>query len=631
MLDFVRRHSRSWGIKALLIALIIVFIGWGGYLYQTRHANDIAVVGNHYITMEEYGRAYENMVETVRKQFGGNVPQKLLEALDIKRQALDSLIRYYLVLRGARELGLQSTPAEVRAAISKMPAFQTEGKFNFKLYRAVLFQNRLTPESFEKQVADGITASNAQTFITGQAVVTEEEVQSYYNFNNDRIKLSYALLDPASFANQVKIDDAALKAFYKKNQNRYMEPEKREIAYVVVKVNDLEKDIHPTESRIQQYYNDNAAEFTHGKQVRAQRILLRVKPDASGAELAKATAEAEKILNEARKGKDFSTLAAKYSQDEATAKNGGELGFFSYKKMSPAFSKAAFALKPGQISGIVRTPSGLNIIKVEEVRKAGVLPLNAVKDDIIKDLKSQGAANLAYKDAQHLSDLAYAKQDIARAALELKMKVSDPVWITLSGNQPRAGLFTQPIREKLFQLGQNGVSNMLTIPGGYMVAQVKSIKTPEAAPFEKVKDVVTRDYRMAQANKLALDQASALLQSARAQKSLAAAAKADKIDLMQSGYFSRQEPDKNLMLLRGASQDSVFSLGPYKPFPQRPLKLGYSYMVCQFEGQKPAGAPSKEQAAEISRTILQLKQVRLWRTWLGEIAKTTKIEYLRKL
>ena len=54
MLDFVRRHSRSWGIKVLLIALIIVFIGWGGYLYQTRHAGDIAIVGDHYITQNEY-------------------------------------------------------------------------------------------------------------------------------------------------------------------------------------------------------------------------------------------------------------------------------------------------------------------------------------------------------------------------------------------------------------------------------------------------------------------------------------------------------------------------------------------------------------------------------------------------
>ncbi|MDR3554857.1 MAG: SurA N-terminal domain-containing protein [Syntrophobacteraceae bacterium] len=631
MLDFVRQHSRSWGIKVLLIALIIVFIGWGGYLYQTRHSNDLALVGDHYISQEEYSTQYENMVESIRKQFGGAVPQKLMAALDIKNQALDTLVRHYLVVRGARELGLEATPEEVRAAIAKIPGFQSDGKFDLQRYKALLWQHKMTPEDFEQQMADDITASNAQVFITGQAVVTNSEIKSYYDFDNDQIQLAYTLFDPASFQKQVKVDDAALKAFYKQNQSKYMEPEKRQIAYVELNVDALENDIKPTAAQIKQYYDDNGAEFTHGEQVRARRILLRIKPGASGAELKTANARAAKILDEAGKGADFSTLAKKYSQDKATAKNGGELGFFSYQGMSTEFSKAAFALKPGQMSGVVRTPSGLDIIKVEEVQKAGILPLAGVQDKIIKELKSLGARDLAYKQAQELRDLAYARQDIAKAALELKMKASAPVWITLSENQAQAGSLTRSIREKLFQLGQSDVSDMLDIRGGYLVAQVKSIKKPEPAPLEKEKDKVTSDFRMAEANKLALKQASATLESARAQKSLAAAAKASNISITRSGYFSRQAPDKALKLLQGANLDSVFSLGASNLFPARPLQLGTSYMVCQFVGQKPAGAPSKQQIAEISHIILQQKRAVIWKTWLGEIAKTTKIEYLRKL
>lgn len=631
MLDFVRRHSRSWGIKLLLIALIIVFIGWGGYLYQTRHASDLAIVGDHYITQSEYQKEYENMVAAIRKQFGGAVPQKLMEALDIKKQALDALVRHYLVARGAAELGLQATPGEVRAAIVKIPAFQTDGRFDLRRYKAVLWQNRLMPEDFEKQVAEEITMSKAQAFITDQAVVTEEEIQASYNFDNDRIKLAYMVFDPLSFQDKVKVEDSALKAFYKKNQNKYMEPEKREIDYVVLNVKDLEKGIQPGESEIKQYYGDNAAEFTQEKQVRARSILLRIKPGASRAELNQANAQAEKILAEARKGKDFSTLAKKYSQDQASAKKGGELGFFSYKQKDPAFAKAAFDLKPGAISGIVRTPSGLNLIKVEEVKEAGTSPLNGVRDKIINELKLQGARDLAYKQAQNLRDLAYARQDIAKAALELKMQVSSPVWITQSEEQAQAGPFTKPITEKLFELGQGDISDMLEIPGGYAVAQVKSIKRPQPAPFEAVKAKVTNDFRMAEAKKLALKQAAAVLQKAKMEKSLATAGKADKIDFLQSGYFSRQDADKSLPLLKGANLDSVFDLQASKPFPERPLELGANYMICQLEGKKPAGAPSKEQKAQILRTILQQKRTAIWRTWLGELAKTTKIEFLRKI
>ncbi|MGC9194051.1 MAG: SurA N-terminal domain-containing protein [Syntrophobacteraceae bacterium] len=629
MLDLVRRHSRSWAIKAVLIALIIVFIGWGGYLYQSRHDNDIARVGEHYITQQEYSTAYENMVQAIRNQFGGSAPQKLMEALDIKKQALDSLVRRYLVVRGARELGLQATPDEVRAAILKIPAFQSGGKFDMSRYRAILWQHHMTPESFEKEMADDITMSNAQVFITGQAIVTQSEILASYHFDNDQIKVAYTLFDPSAFEGGVKLDAPALEAFYKKHQNQYMEPEKREITYVLLNVSDLEKDINPSEAQIKQYYDDNTAEFTGEKQVSARRILLRLTPGASAAQIKEANAQAAKILAEVRKGKDFALLAQKYSQDKTTAKKGGELGFFSYKQMSPAFSSAAFALKPGQVSAIVRTPSGLNIIKVEQVKKAGLAPLDAVQNKIIKELKTQQARDLAYKKAQHLRDLAYARQDLAKAALELKMKASDPVWITL--NQPAVAPLTKPIIQKLFGLTQGDVSDMLDIPGGYMVAQVKVVKAPQPAPFAQVKDKVTKDFRLAQANKLALKQAKALLESARAKNSLETAAKAANVTVLQSAYFSRKVPDKDLKLLQGTNLDSVLMLGPATPFPQHPIQIGSSFMVCRYESQKIATAPSKEQVAQIAQTILRQKRHVLWSTWLAQIAKTTKIEYLTNI
>ena len=140
--------------------------------------------------------------------------------LDIKKQALDGLIRHYLVILGAAELGLQATPGEVRAGNPQDTGLPDRRNISIWAYKAVLFQNRLTPEDFEKQMADDITLSKTQAFITGQAVVTEDEIQSYYNFDNDRIKLAYMLFDPPSFKDKVKVEDAALKAFYKKNQNK---------------------------------------------------------------------------------------------------------------------------------------------------------------------------------------------------------------------------------------------------------------------------------------------------------------------------------------------------------------------------------------------------------------------------
>ena len=628
MLDFVRKYSRSWGIKVLLWLVIIVFIGWGGYLYQTRHEYDIARVGEHYISTSEYQTAYNNMVEGVRKQFGGALPDDLMRSLNLRERALQTLIQHYLILRGAKDLGLTATIDEVRRKILEIPAFQTEGKFDAKRYEGMLRQMRMTPDIFEQEMSEDITTRKVQAFIMGRAVVTEDEILTDHHLNRDQIKVAYVVFDPGSFEDNVTVAEPDLQTFYQNNQDRYMEPEKREIAYVLLNREDLEKEIHPGEDEIKRYYEDNVARFKREKQVRAQHILLRIKPDAPQADVDKIRAQAQKILDEAKKGKDFTELAKKYSQDEATAKKGGELGFFSSKQMEPSFSAAAFALKPGEISELVRTPHGFHIIKSEETAEARTAPIEEVRGDIEKDIKSQDAQDMAFKQARNLRDLAYARKDIDKAALEMKMRVSDPVWIAMPEDQP---LFPEQIKAKLFELGQGDVSDMLELPKGFAVAQVKSIKRPQPIPFENVKDKVTKDFRADQAKGLAQKRASEILAQAKEKGSLADVAKAQNINLRQSGFFSRQEPDKDLKLLRGSSLTSIFSLEDSKPFPELPLELGNRFMVCQLQGKNPSGEPSQEEKAEISGRILRQKQTAIWTAWLIEVGRTTKVEKLKEV
>jgi peptidyl-prolyl cis-trans isomerase D len=630
MLDFVRKHSRSWGIKVLLWLVIIVFVGWGGYLYQARHDADIARVGDHYISYSEYTTVFNNMTERIRKQFGGAAPDDLMRSLNIKEQALESLIEHYLVLIGAGELGLEATAEEVRRRILEIPAFQAEGKFDVGRYEGLLRQNRMTPETFEEQMYDDITTQKVQAFIRGRAVVTEDEILSEYHFNRDQIKVAYVVFDPKSFEDKATVAESDLQTFYQNHQDRYMEPEKREIAYVLLNKEGLEKEIHPSEDEIKRYYDENAARFTHEKQVRAQHVLLRIKPDASQAEVEKIRTQAQKILDEAKKGKDFAELAKKYSQDEATAKKGGELGLFSIKQMDPAFSAAAFALKPGEISDLVRTPHGFHIIKSEEIVEARTAPIGEVKGEIERDIKAQGAQDIAFKQANNLRDLAYARKDVGKAAREMQMKVSDPVWIDMSEDLPGSGPFPKQVKAKLFQLSEGDISDMLELPNGFAVAQVKSIKRPQPIPFENVKDKVAKDFRADRAKELALKRASEVLAQSREKNSLADVAKAQNINLRQSEFFSRQVPDKDLKL-RGAGLTSIFSLSDSKPFPESPLELENLFMVCRFQGKNVAGDPSQGEKDEISGRILRQKEIAVWETWLTEIRKTTRVEKLKEI
>ena len=102
------------------------------------------------------------------------------------------------------------------------------------------------------------------------------------------------------------------------------------------------------------------------KQVTARHILIgtQARPEAQ------AKRRADEVLKKVQGGADFASLASQYSDDPGSKRNGGMLPAFGHGMMVPEFEKAAFALKPGQVSGLVKTQFGYHIIKVEGAKYA---------------------------------------------------------------------------------------------------------------------------------------------------------------------------------------------------------------------------------------------------------------------
>jgi peptidyl-prolyl cis-trans isomerase C len=131
-------------------------------------------------------------------------------------------------------------------------------------------------------------------------------------------------------------------------------------------------------------YRAEPDKYAMPEEVRVRHILI----DSRSCEPEKRIAE---LLQQARApGADFVALARANSQDQGSAARGGDVGFFAAGRMAPEFEKAAFALKnPGDISDVVKTKSGLHIIRLEERKPAGQQPFEKVRDAIVQDLSAR--------------------------------------------------------------------------------------------------------------------------------------------------------------------------------------------------------------------------------------------------
>jgi parvulin-like peptidyl-prolyl isomerase len=143
----------------------------------------------------------------------------------------------------------------------------------------------------------------------------------------------------------------------------------------------LEKEIESkakvTEQDAKAYYEKHKAELASVSQIKASHILVKTE------------AEAKKIAEMLKKGGNFAELAKKYSIDTGSAKNGGDLGYFSSGQMLPEFEQAAARLKPGEISEPLKTKFGYHLIKVADKKTGKPVEFEKVKNVLLQRLSAE--------------------------------------------------------------------------------------------------------------------------------------------------------------------------------------------------------------------------------------------------
>lgn len=179
------------------------------------------------------------------------------------------------------------------------------------------------------------------------------------------------------------------------------------------------KKLNINEREIKEYYKKNKERYKEPEGVHVKHILIYIPKDADKATEKKALEKAKQIRAQILKGAKFEELAKIYSDDAGSKKKGGDLGIIKKGQTIPEFEKEIFKLKPGEISRPIRSSYGYHIVKVEEKIPEKILPFEEVKDLVKKDYLQKKQEELMrqilqklYQEYQPKIYLKLSKKDI---------------------------------------------------------------------------------------------------------------------------------------------------------------------------------------------------------------------------
>jgi peptidyl-prolyl cis-trans isomerase D len=389
VLESILQRFRGIVLGLMVISLSAVFVlQFGGPQAQgCSKGAGIAYAAEIYgdtISVNEYRAAFS-------LAGGDNYPPEYAKQHQLDHNVLRGLVERSLLARQAKTLGMSAHPDDVMHKIAddgvvylsmsvnagpylppagprRFDFKDQEGKFNKdNLRKFIQYRLRRSVEEFANEQAEETLAQNMRDTVIAGVTLSPDELWDAYVREKESVTLKYARFSPV---------------FYGQN-------------------------LEPTTEQLNQFISSHAseldAEYTKekhrytglDKQVRARHILIKLDEKATDDQKEAAKSRAAALAARAKKGEDFAQLAKLNSEDQGSAKKGGDLGFNPKGRMVKEFDDVQFALQPGAISDPVLSPFGYHVIKVEAVRE-GDVPVDEAKRELAEKLyKTTRASDLA--------------------------------------------------------------------------------------------------------------------------------------------------------------------------------------------------------------------------------------------
>ncbi len=498
MLDLMRRNARSWVIKAALAGVAITFIFMYGAPNRTPDSErSVAEVNGSPITRNEFDDMYNRQLDNLKRRFQGSLPDAI-DTRNLKKMVLGGMIHQQLVIQEAARLGFFITEDDLAKDIMANPRFQRDGKFSEEDYRAFLRAIKLSTTEYEAHRKEEMLYDQVARVLTDGIKTDPKETKEFWHFQNDKIRLSYLVINPEPADKNQKVDHKDLGEFFGKNQEKYRVPESVDLECVIFSWKDVAKKITIPEEEVLSFYKNNPKDFVIPEKIKLRHILISVPPQASEGVDKAARQTIEGIRERIQKGESFESLAQAESQDKDSAPKGGELGLFAVGSMSKEFESAVKDLKAGEVSMPVRTAMGYHLLKVDEIKPEGTVTFDEAKEKLKDSLLEKKAREQLDHDADQLYENAYRTEELEGPAQRFGLSVKKVIGVTKAMGIPDLGR-APDLMEEVFQLKVGEISKLMKSGDVYAVIKVEKQAPARIPELQEGKETVEKDFLADQA------------------------------------------------------------------------------------------------------------------------------------
>ncbi len=583
--------------KVVIWVVVVAFVGtiifaWGMDVTRSKaQKNIVGTIDGKDINYQTYQDYYDRLYKSEQARTEMDLDDAAIRGIRI--QAWDNLVAQNLLDREIKKRHIKVTDDEMVSFLRYQPpadlqqhqAFQTDGKFDYEKYMSAM----VDPNP--------------------QMIQFWASVEALYRPELRKFKLQQEIMST------IRVGEDEIRDFYLKSQEK---ASAQIINVPITRYSEPGPDV--SEEEIRGYYESHKDKYKIGERAALECVIFSKDPTEEDWERIKT--EAELIKAKIDEGDDFTELAQAYSED-ATAKSGGDLGWFGKGHMVKEFEEAAFALDIGEVSEPVRTEFGWHIIKVDDKKKDKDGEQVKASHILLKIHTSNETLDMAYRNANKILD-EVSGSDLAGAAEKAGLTTENTGLFTKNTPIPKIG-FNKRISEFAFKNKVGTISPILDTDAAIVIAKVAERVPAGISSFEEAGDRAEGDLIDEIALQMCEQEIDKIHAKIKEGAKFEKAAKNAGYDMIKTGEVNRQSYIPTI----GRDPEvlgAIFSLHNPGDIGE---PFGYSQgwaIIKLLERQSADLAGYGDVRDSLEQIILTTKQREVFNVWFIDLVESTEIE-----